>query len=807
MGVGRAARGLAAALVLLPGAAWAQQSSTWLANPGTVNFNTAANWSPAAVPNSGGTASFGASTRTTLNMNGTGTGTLQFNAGAPAYVFNRSFTFSFFTLDGAGIVNNSSNAPIFNLTSTFMEFDNSASAGNAIINMDGAALTFTGTTTAANATITNASGGGTLSFTDNSTAGSATIVTNSGLTQFTSSASGGNARFITNAGGTLDFSGLVTGGTTAGSIEGAGSINLGANLLTVGSNNLSTEVSGVISGTGGSLTKIGAGTLTLSGVNTYDGPTNVLGGRLAVNGSITSNVTVGSAGNLGGSGTIFGNVLNGGTISPGNSIGTLTIAGNYTQSAGSFYQAEVNNAGQSDRINVTGTSTLNGGTVVVTPTPGIYARSTTYTLLSAAGGLSGTFAGATTNLAFYQPSLSYDSNNIYLTLMQSFAGGGQTINQRNVGTALDIATPNASGDFANVLTAMLALSNAQGPVALDAISGQQYSGFGSANVLSSLAFMNVVGQQMSLARGGSGGGTRVALAEACDVACDGGAPTGPWSAWGGALGGTGSLAGNGNSSTLTYNLGGFATGIDYRFDPRFVAGLGIGYSSGNQWVSTFNSRGTSDSYNVSAYASFTQSAFYLDALAGYGYNNNQMTRQIAIPGLASRIAQGSTGANQFTGQAEAGYKVGIYAPAAASLTPFARFQTVAVGQNGFSENGANSLNLNVAQQNTTSVRTVLGGELSGGIDMGWRDKLAVQLRLGWAHEYADTTRPVTASFAGAPSVGFTVYGATPVRNAAVVGLAFNTAIADATSIYLRYDGELGTGTDNHVLSAGLRMSW
>lgn len=80
-------------------------------------------------------------------------------------------------------------------------------------------------------------------------------------------------------------------------------------------------------------------------------------------------------------------------------------------------------------------------------------------------------------------------------------------------------------------------------------------------------------------------------------------------------------------------------------------------------------------------------------------------------------------------------------------------------------------------------------------------------RRRWAHEYADTSRPVTAAFAGAPGLGFTVYGAAPQRDAATIGLGANTAIADSTSLYLRYDGELGTGTDNHVLSAGFRMSW
>ena len=67
------------------------------------------------------------------------------------------------------------------------------------------------------------------------------------------SASGGNARFITLAGGAFDMSSLSTGGMTAGSIEGAGTFSLGSNRLTVGSNNLSTTVSGLIRGTGGSL--------------------------------------------------------------------------------------------------------------------------------------------------------------------------------------------------------------------------------------------------------------------------------------------------------------------------------------------------------------------------------------------------------------------------------------------------------------------------------------------------------------------------------------------------------------------------
>jgi hypothetical protein len=97
-----------------------------------------------------------------------------------------------------------------------------------------------------------------------STAGNATVTANAGgTTAIQATASGGNARFITNAGGIFDISGLTSSGTTVGSIAGAGSFDLGSKQLTVGSNNLSTVVSGSIAdggllgGIGGSLIKLG----------------------------------------------------------------------------------------------------------------------------------------------------------------------------------------------------------------------------------------------------------------------------------------------------------------------------------------------------------------------------------------------------------------------------------------------------------------------------------------------------------------------------------------------------------------------
>jgi outer membrane autotransporter protein len=274
---------------------------------------------------------------------------------------------------GGAIVFNGSTAGSANFENQFgggtsgtITFIN-GNAGSSVISNDvGVAhIIFQGASTAGSATINNATTGSDITLQDVSTGGNATI-NNGALLQFFGNSTGGNAAVTnTSASAVVDFSGS-TGPTgnrnlSVGSLAGPGNFFLGANEVAVGSNNLSTTVSGVISdcgatgvacnipgATGGSLTKVGTGTLTLSGANTYSGPTNVNTGILEAAATNTfspsSAVTVASGGTLNLNGfdqTLNNGLTNAGTVqlpaSPGVSApGTILTVNNYVGNNGTL---------------------------------------------------------------------------------------------------------------------------------------------------------------------------------------------------------------------------------------------------------------------------------------------------------------------------------------------------------------------------------------------------------------------------------------------------------------------------------------
>ncbi|KQY35455.1 hypothetical protein ASD38_02545 [Caulobacter sp. Root487D2Y] len=112
-------------------------------------------------------------------------------------------------------------------------------------------------------------------------------------------------------------------------------ITLGAGGGRFDTNGFDSTISQGVGGPGG-LAKLGAGRLTLAGHSDYAGQTSIVMGELSINGSIRSATTVGPDGTLSGVGVIFAKVVNRGRVAPGNSIGTLTVSGDYAGDGGAL---------------------------------------------------------------------------------------------------------------------------------------------------------------------------------------------------------------------------------------------------------------------------------------------------------------------------------------------------------------------------------------------------------------------------------------------------------------------------------------
>jgi autotransporter-associated beta strand protein len=374
-------------------------------NSGTTNFFEGSSAGNATITNSG--TFFNTSSADNAII--TSSGLIEFHdqSSAGAATFNTHFgVTNFFDTSTAG------NAA-FTVIEGNMNFNDNSSGGTATIiagrpvsengGFDAGFIKFFNTSTAGQATISSLDGSS-VEFHDSSTAGTATlIVGESGFLEFVDSSSGDQARVINNAGGEVRIADLTTGGTSFGSIEGAGTFNLGSKQLTVGSNNASTTVSGVIedhfpgddaTAAGGSLVKVGAGTLTLTGVDPYTGGTTVSGGALVVGDFANPSaalsgggpISVGSGGTLGGYGSVIGDVTNSGVIAPGSAapglsgspMGAFTIKGNYTGAGGTMTINTVlgGDASPSDRMVISG-GMASGNTIVhVTNVGGVGAETT-----------------------------------------------------------------------------------------------------------------------------------------------------------------------------------------------------------------------------------------------------------------------------------------------------------------------------------------------------------------------------------------------------------------------------------------------
>jgi uncharacterized protein with beta-barrel porin domain len=786
---------------------------------GNVNFLNTSTASTATITNNAiGTTNF-------LNASTAGSATIVNNAGGTTVfgVGNGSDTAA---AGSAHITNNSAGTTRFLAATTA---GNSTITNNAGGTLQFGSLGTTDTASGGNATVTSA---GNIVFGGQATAGNASITTNSGgTTAFFNSSSGGAGRFITNAGGSFDISALATTGTTAGSIEGAGSYILGAKALTVGSNNLSTTVSGIISGVGGALTKTGTGTLTLTNTNTYTGATTVNAGTLIVDGnnSASTLTTVNAGGTLAGSGTVGNTAIAGGTLAAGSTVsafGPLTVAGSLTFTAASTYLIQVSptNAGLT---NVSGTAALGGAKVAVNFLPGSYVNRQ-YTILTATGGLGGTTfnPGVTSNSANLASTLSYDANNVYLNVKLAFApppGGTFTTNQQNVANTL-VNYFNTSGS----IPAAFASLNAAG---LTVVSGELGTGIIQAATKADDLFLNMLLDPSLAGRAGGfapvGGATgfaddaaqayaekrpatrteRDAYAMARKApALLAAQPANRWSVWGAAYGGSANIGGDPNvvgSHNVAARAWGVAGGADYRVSPDSLLGFALAGGGTNYSLSDAMGRGSSDLFQAGAYGRHNFGPAYIATALSYGWHDVTTNRTVAIAGVDQ--LQARFRAETLSGRIEGGYR---YATPVIGLTPYAAAQAISVRTPAYAEQaigGAPLFALNYDGQTTTMTRTELGLRTDKSIAMQ-DGVLTLRGRAAWAHDY-NNDRNITALFQALPGTSFVVNGAKPKPDAALVSVGGEMKWLNGFSLGATFEGEFSGNVTSYAGKGIARYTW
>ncbi|MBV8407566.1 MAG: hypothetical protein JOY64_08050, partial [Alphaproteobacteria bacterium] len=341
----------------------------------------------------------------------------------------------------------------------------------------GGANTYTGGTTVASGATLNLTGSimgslflsGAMTSTGGYSVAPGAVFNNSGSFQSLAGATLVNQGSLTNSGlltsNVLNSGFLLNTGTIVGNVGNSGTLT--NNGLIQGT----TANTGIFNGTG-----LVVGNFANSGV-------------LNSNGTFAGNVL--NTGTLAGNPIIVGNLANSGILSPGNSIGTITVAGNAALASSTTYSVEVNAQGQNDALSVGGSTAIQGGTVAVTPLNGVYAPRTTYSIVSSAGGVSGSFSSVSSSNPFLLPSLSYGANNVFLTItIGGFLAAAQNPVQAAVGGALDGSVLQASGDYAQVLGNLASSNPSQVPAILTSLSGMNYSGFANSMVQTAQLFMS-----------------------------------------------------------------------------------------------------------------------------------------------------------------------------------------------------------------------------------------------------------------------------------------------------------------------------
>jgi len=572
----------------------------------------------------------------------------------------------------------------------------------------------------------------------------------------------------------------------AGLSGAGGTIALGTTGALTVNQSEDSSFAGSLAGSG-TFTKTGSGSLNLTGVSSFTGAAHVDGGRLAVNGTLPADVAVNAGGTLGGNGTVGRITANeGGTVAPGNSIGTLHVTGDVAFGAGSVYAVEVDADGNSDRIVASGTAHLTGGTVSVLAAAGNYRWTSDYVILTAAGGIDGQFAGTDVDLPFLTPSLGYGLNDVTLTLVRNdrtFVSAATTANQRAVAAALD-----GSATTGGLYRAVAGQTDEAGAAqAFDALSGEIW-----ASLSTLLVDQSRRSGELVLGRLREADGVTRALAGQGSAARE--THSGGTAVWGQAIGAWNRLKSDGNAAPVSHHQFGFITGLDTAIG-AWRLGAAFGHNEAKVRVDQRASSATATTSTVAIYAGGGWGNLRLHAGGAYAWHDVDGRRDVTFPGFTETVTASYDG-KSLSGFAELSYAAQL---GQTTVEPFAGVNHVHLKSDPFTEAGSSAA-LEAGRIKRDVTFTSLGLRLGTQMPLSDRAVLTPRLSAAWQHGFGDVTAHGPARLAS--GAAFSAQGLPLARNALLLEGGATANILPGGSLSLAYTGNIASRWSDHGLKIG-----
>ncbi len=535
--------------------------------------------------------------------------------------------------------------------------------------------------------------------------------------------------------------------------------------------------------------KTGSSTWVLNGNNALAANWLMDSGVLSVTGTIANmNFTL-SGGTLAGTGTV-GNVelQAGATIAPGgNSVGTLTVDDLIFRNT-SIYSIDVG-GGSADKIVATGAATIDQFTTFSVTGASQSCSNSTYTVLEA-----GTLNASVGDIVGAGPTYQFARVGNTIQLVISGTGGGRTFsgftntaNQESTAVALD-ALGCGNQPYAAQLNA---LSDAQVPDAMDALSGEGHASIAAALIEDSGSIANAMSDRLGQAFDAAETGVTANGFAGGPSLLDPGAIDG-LSIWGSTYGGLTNRGGDGNASATASRSMGLVFGADGQVSDDWRLGLmgGLGVNA----IDADRTAGTSLDASIGGYAGAHIGIIEIKMGAAYTRHFIETNRSIVFPGVSDTMAaQYQAGTAQGFLEVSSDFDVGE-----ATISPFVKLNGVRHVTDGFTETGGEGrLATSASVANALFVTLGVGAEQQFVLN----DTMLVTARgsIGWRHAFADQVEVANSFVGGGP---FTIASAGIARDVAVVSAGVSVDISEDLGLDLSYEGTLGSG----LMSSAVKLT-